>query len=134
MTDGQEIKKRQGVVQLTSSAKDLIVIGMCVLVVFILSYYFNLLRFLVELFQKYPNALKSIDEIIIVLLILSIGFAVFSWRRWKELERETDRRLRLQEELLKNAETKAETERIICKQLRREIEERKRITQRYFQV
>ena len=134
MTDTREIKKGHAMAWLTSSAKDLMIIGACVLVLFIFSYDFNLFTFLVELFRKNPNAINSIDEIIVVLLTLSIGFAVFSWRRWKELKKETDRRLRLQEELLRNAETKAETERIISKQLRREIEERKRIAQKYFQV
>jgi glucose-6-phosphate-specific signal transduction histidine kinase len=70
-----------------------------------------------------------IDEIITALLTLSIGFAIFSWRRWRELKKETAERLRLQEELIKIAETKAETERIICKQLHCEIEEYKKIEQ-----
>ena len=53
-----------------------------------------------------------IDEIIILLLTLSIGLVVFSWRRWLELKKETTERIRLQEERIKVAETKEETERI----------------------
>jgi hypothetical protein len=62
-----------------------------------------------------------IDEIIILLLTLSIGLVVFSWRRWRELKKETMRRLKLQEELLLNANTRAETERIINRQLNCQI-------------
>jgi uncharacterized membrane protein YcjF (UPF0283 family) len=134
MAEDHEKQGKRRVAQLTTASKDLIIIGACVLFVFILSYDFNLLRFLVDLFQRDPNAASSVDEIIIVLLTFSIGFAIFSWRRWDELKKETDRRLKLQEELLRNAETKAETEKIICKQLRREIEERKRITRKYFSI
>jgi hypothetical protein len=67
------------------------------------------------------------DEIITALLTLSIGFAVFSWRRWLELKKETAERMRLQEELIKACETKAETERIICKQLHCDIEEHRKM-------
>ncbi|MCX5681784.1 MAG: hypothetical protein NT079_05895 [Candidatus Omnitrophica bacterium] len=134
MTDFKETRKEGRKILWSSATKDLITIGMCVLFIFVLSYVFNVFGFFVTLFQKNPEAIKSIDEIIVVLLVLSIGFAIFSWRRWKELEQETNRRLKLQEELLKHAETKAETERIISKQLRSEIEERKRIAKKYFNV
>jgi len=60
-------------------------------------------------------------------LTLSVGFAIFSWRRWQELKKETAQRLRLQKELLKLAETKTETERIICRQLQCDIEVYKKI-------
>jgi hypothetical protein len=58
---------------------------------------------------------------------LSIGFAIFSWRRWLELKKESAERIKIQEELVRIANTKAETERIISKQLHFEIEQRKRI-------
>ena len=47
----------------------------------------------------------------------------------REIRKEAAERLRLQEELIKIAETKAETERIICKQLHCDIEEHKKIEQ-----
>ena len=84
---------------------------------------------MIELFRKHPKAITWLDEIITGLVTLSFGFAIFSWRRWKELKQETAKRIKLQEELVKNAETKAETERIIAKQLHCEIDEYRKIEQ-----
>ena len=116
-------KKPKG---LSTSGKDLLVIVAILIIVFVLSYFFNLFGYLMRLFQENPKAITWIDEIITGLLTLSICFAVFSWRRWLELKKETTVRLKLQEELIRMAETKAETERIISKQLHCEVEERKR--------
>lgn len=112
--------------KLSSSSKDLIILAFIAAFIFILSYFFNAFVFLMELFQKHPKAITWVDEIITGLLTLSIGFAVFSWRRWLELKKETSERLRLQEDLVHIAETKAETERIICKELHCDIEEYKK--------
>ncbi|MCX5668948.1 MAG: hypothetical protein NTX89_02340 [Candidatus Omnitrophica bacterium] len=127
MNNNQEAKKNNTKVRFTSAFKDLVILVFIVIVVFIISYFFNVFIFLVGLFQKHPKAITWIDEIITGLLTLSIGFAIFSWRRWRELKNETSERIRLQEELIKNAETKTETERIICKQLHCEIEEYRKI-------
>ena len=116
-------KKPKG---LSTSGKDLLVIVAILIIVFVLSYFFNVFGYLMRLFQENPKAITWIDEIITGLLTLSICFAVFSWRRWLELKKETTVRLKLQEELIRIAETKAETERIISKQLHCEVEERKR--------
>jgi len=116
-------KKPKG---LSTSGKDLLVIVAILIIVFVLSYFFNVFGYLMRLFQENPKAITWIDEIITGLLTLSICFAVFSWRRWLELKKETTVRLKLQEELIRMAETKAETERIISKQLHCEVEERKR--------
>jgi hypothetical protein len=126
-TKPQETKKDDSKFMLTSAPKDLIILTFIVIFVLILSYFFNVFRFLVEFFQKHPHSITWLDEIITGFLTLSIGFAVFSWRRLLELKKETARRLRLQEELIKIAETKAETERIICKQLHCDVEEYKKI-------
>jgi glucan phosphoethanolaminetransferase (alkaline phosphatase superfamily) len=123
ITDKREIKKT--LYRFTSAFKDLVIIGFITIFVFILSYFFNIFIFLVEIYQKHPRAITYLDEIITVLLTLAIGFAVFSWRRWMELKKETAERIRLQEELTKMAETKAETESIINRQLHVEIESRK---------
>jgi hypothetical protein len=123
----KKVKKNNTKSRFTSVFKDLVILAFVAIVIFILSYFFNVFIVLVELFQKHPKALTWIDEIITGLLILSIGFAVFSWRRWRELKKETAERLRLQEELIKIAETRVETERIICKQLHCEIEEYKKV-------
>jgi len=126
MTKPQETKKVNAKFRYSQAFKDLVIIFIVTIFVFILSYFFNVLRFLVEFFQKNPKTITWIDEIISGLLTLIIGFAIFSWRRWRELKKETVQRLRLQEELIKITETKVETERIISKQLHCEIEEYKK--------
>jgi hypothetical protein len=123
----QEIKNNSVKLRFTSAFKDLMILAFIAMLVFVLSYFFNVFTFLVEFFQKSPQALTWVDEIITGLLTLSIGFAIFSWRRWRELKKEAIERLRLQVELTKIAETKAETERIICKQLHCDIEEYRKI-------
>ena len=129
MANTQEIKKNNTKLSLTVAFKDLIVLAFFVIFIFVASYFFDIFTFLVEFFKRHPQAITWVDEIITGLLTLSIGFAIFSWRRWLELKKETAERVRLQEELIKIAETKAETERIICKQLHCEIEEYKKIEQ-----
>ena len=116
--------KRPG---LTSASKDLIVVFSAAVCVFVASYFLNIFSFLVRFFEKNPSALAWVDEIITFLLTLSIGFAVIAWRRLQELKKETAERIRLQEELLKSAETRAETERIVSRQLHCDIEELKKI-------
>ncbi len=113
-------------IRTTTAHKDLVIIAAIFILVFILSYFFNVFVFLLDLFRKYPRLITYVDEIITGLLTLSIGFAVFSWRRWKELKKETAERIKIQDELIKLANTKAETERIISKQLHSEIEQRKK--------
>lgn len=117
---------------LSNSAKDLILIAVVFISVFILSYYFNVFLFLVKLFDKYPWAITYIDEILTGLLTLSISFAIFAWRRWRELKKETAKRLALQEEIITMANTKTETERIIVAQLRSEIDYRKQLEKENF--
>lgn len=119
-------EKRRNEWASTSAYKDLLVIAAILAGVFVLSYFFNLFAYLMRLFLEYPKAITWIDEIITGLITLSLSLAVFSWRRWLELKKETTVRLKLQEELIRIAETKAETERIISKQLHCEVEERKR--------
>jgi len=109
----------------SNATKDLLCIALGTIIIVILSYFYNFFFFLVRYFQKHPRSITFIDEIITSLLTLSIGFAIFSWRRWIELKNETSQRIKLQEELLQMAKTQAETERIISKQLRSEIEIRK---------
>ncbi len=113
--------------KLSSATKDLIVIAVVSFLVFVLSYFFNIFGFIVKFLQKHPSAVTFVDEVVTLLLTLSISFVVFSWRRWRELKEETAQRIKAQEELIKIAHTKAEIERIISKQLRVEIEERKQV-------
>jgi len=109
----------------TNARKDLLFLFFFALLVFILSYYFDIFIFIVRFLERHPRHIIYVDEVVMTLLSISIGFAVYSWRRWIELKKETGERIRLQEELLKVAETRAEAESIICKQLHVEIEQRK---------
>ncbi|MCK9431678.1 MAG: hypothetical protein PHQ84_01250 [Candidatus Omnitrophica bacterium] len=101
---------------------DLLIIFLVVAAVAVLSYFFNIFKFLVDFFRKYPDYITFIDEIISVSFILTVCLAVFSFRRWLELKKETAARIKLQEELIRIAEVRAETERIISKELHSEIE------------
>jgi hypothetical protein len=113
--------------KLTGAVKDLIVIFTITILVVVISYFFDILKILVDYFQNNPKSITYIDEIIVGFLTLIIGFAIFSWRRWTELKKETFQRLKLQEELINIAQTKAETERIICRQLHCELDEYKKV-------
>ncbi len=112
---------------MTSNSKDLIILALGVIFVFVVSYFFNIFIFLVKLFQEYPSSISWIDEIFTCLLTLSIGLAIISWRRQLELKKETDKRIRLQEKIIEECQIKAEVEKIICKQLHCDIEEYKKI-------
>jgi hypothetical protein len=107
---------------LTSAHRDAAIIVITIICVFSISYFLNVFKFIIVLFQDNPNTIIWVDEIIVNLLVLSIGSAIFSWRRWRELKKETAKRIKLQEELVVVAETKAQTAEIISKQLRSEIE------------
>ncbi len=108
--------------RISTSVKDLLVILAFIIFVFILSYHFGVFKFLTNWFIKYPKMITWVDEIITGLLTLSTGLAIFAWRRWHELKKETAERIKLQEQLILLAETKAETAEIICKELRSEID------------
>lgn len=125
MTNSQ--KNRHQRFQFSGAIKDLVLLSAITVFILTLSYFFNFFALIVEFLQKNPDKIIFVDEIITGLLTLSIGLAVFAWRRWLELKKETAKRLELQEELIKNANTKAETERIISRQLHIEIEERKHL-------
>jgi hypothetical protein len=97
---------------------DLVLLIVATIVVVILSYFFDIFVLIVRFLQKHPEKIVYIDEVIMALVTLSIGLAVFSWRRWMDLKKETAERIKKQEELLSLANTKADVERIINKQLR----------------
>jgi len=109
----------------TTAFKDLVLLVVVTIFVFILSYFFNVFVFLIELFQKYPKAITYIDEIITGFLTLSIGLSIFAWRRWRELKKETAERIKKQEELIRLTATQAEVEKIISKQLRSDMDQMK---------
>ncbi|MBF0531905.1 MAG: hypothetical protein HQL23_02290 [Candidatus Omnitrophica bacterium] len=112
---------------MTNAKKDLLVIGAVFITVLICSYYYNTFIILVDFFKKHPNSIGFIDEIITGFLTLTIGLGVFSFRRWLELKKETDKNIKLQEELTNQAKTQADVERIIARQLRAELDYHKKI-------
>ncbi|MDD5006176.1 MAG: hypothetical protein PHS93_06720 [Candidatus Omnitrophica bacterium] len=124
MADTQEIKKNTKS-QLANSSKDLVIIAVVSVCVFILSYFFDVFVFIVRFLEKHPRRIIYLDEIITLLLTLSIGLAVFSWRRWLELKKETAERMKEQEEVIKLTATQAAVERIINKQLHADMDQMK---------
>ncbi|MDD4183519.1 MAG: hypothetical protein PHT53_06860 [Candidatus Omnitrophica bacterium] len=125
MSETQETKKNNKNRRLSTAFHDLIVLCLVVINIFILSYFFNIFEFLVKIFYQNPQRIVYIDEIIVILLTISIGLTVFSWRRWRESKREAAERIKNQEMLREVAETKAEVERIISKQLRADMDQLK---------
>ncbi len=121
----QEIKENNKNRRLSVALNDLIILCLAVILVFILSYFFNIFEFLVKIFYQNPQRIVYIDEIIAVLLTISIGLTIFSWRRWRESKKEAAERIKNQEMLREVAETKAEVERIISKQLRADMDQLK---------
>jgi hypothetical protein len=116
----------------THAGRDLIILALVTVCVLVFSYFFDVFAYLVEYVQKNPQAILFVDEVTTGLLTVSVGFAVFSWRRWRELKKETAERLRLQDEILNIVKTEAEAERIICRQLHSEIDLRKEMEKRAF--
>jgi uncharacterized membrane protein YcjF (UPF0283 family) len=129
MADEQAVKKENSDFGISNTASDLIILFATVILVFIASSFLNVFTFLVEFFQKNPAALNSVDEIVMVLLISSIGFAVISWRRLRELKKETAERVRLQAKIIEDYETKLEMEKVICKGLHYDLEEYRKLEQ-----
>jgi hypothetical protein len=125
MSDILKNKSKNTKFRATSAFKDLIIIVIIFILVFIFSYFFDVFVFIVRFLEKYPRQVVYVDEVITGLLTLSITFAIFAWRRWLELKKESAERIRLQEEIIKIAHTDAEVERIIGKQLRCEIDLRR---------
>jgi len=110
-------------IRFSAAARDLVILGLIIAAVFTLSYSFNVFNFLVKIFENNPQTIVYIDEIITILLTLSAGLAIYSWRRWLELKKESAERIKNQEMLREAAETKAEVERIISKQLRTDMDQ-----------
>ncbi|MDD5618765.1 MAG: hypothetical protein PHG69_06715 [Candidatus Omnitrophica bacterium] len=104
---------------------DLVLIIATTIFVLVLSYFFDVFVFIVRFLEQHPRRIIYVDEIVVLLLTLSIGFTVFSWRRWLELKKETAERMKKQDEIIKLTTTQAEVERIISKQLRSDMDQMK---------
>ena len=125
MTNAQKTKNKNTELQPSRGLRDLVLLIAIILLVLILSYFFDMFVLIVKFLQKYPNKIIYIDEVITALLTLSIGLVIFAWRRWLELKKETAERIKKQEELLRLTATQAEVERIISKQLRSDMDQMK---------
>jgi light-regulated signal transduction histidine kinase (bacteriophytochrome) len=79
--------------------RDLVIISIVAVIVFVTANVFNLFEILAELSRKHEE--WNIDEFIIVLTILAFAFAIFSLRRWKELRDEIAERKRAEEKIQK---------------------------------
>jgi two-component system sensor histidine kinase UhpB len=125
MADMQETKKKETGPKPSTAFRDLVVVVASTVFVLILSYFFDAFVVIVKFLQRHPDKIVYVDEVITTLLALSIGLAVFAWRRWLELKRETAERIKKQEELLRLTATQADVERIISKQTRSDMEQMK---------
>ena len=129
MTDLEATKKKEIQLHPSTAVRDLVLLIAITSLVLILSYFFDVFILIVKFLQKYPNEIIYIDEVITALLTLSIGLAIFAWRRWLELKKETAERIKKQEEFLRLTATQAEVERIISKQLRSDMDQMKQDVQ-----
>lgn len=116
----------------SKALKDLIIILLIAIAVFLLGIYFEIYEHLAELAVKYDHLF--VDDFIFVFIVMGFAFGVFSLRRWRELKREVSARQSIENELLKaNSELdrKIEERTIEIKasneQLKRELDERKSI-------
>lgn len=83
----------------TQARKDLIIIIILSVVVLSLAVIFDLFDRFVYWYIEYEEP-DELEEIIVVLLVLSFAFAVFSWRRWRELMLEIKKRVTAEELLV----------------------------------
>lgn len=116
--------------KIPAAAWDLVVLAVCIITVFILSYFFNVFSLLVEMAKNHPSLTAYVDEALSVSLTIIVGLAIIAWRRWREFVKSNIEREQLQEEVLLLAKTKSDTERIIARQLRDELEYHKRVEEK----
>jgi Tfp pilus assembly protein PilO len=134
MSNAQETKNKNIKPYSSRAFRDLVLLIAVTTFVFILSYFFDVFILIVRFLQRHPDKIPYIDEVIMVLLTLSVGFAIFAWRRWQELRRETAERIKKQEELLRLTATQAEVEKIINKQLRTDLDQMKQDVREILQL
>jgi hypothetical protein len=123
MTNAQETRNME--FRSSRALKDAIALASVTIIAVVLSYFFDMFVLIVKFLQKHPDRIVYVDEVIAGLLTLSIGLAVFAWRRWLELRQETAERIKKQDELLSLTATQAEVERLISKQLRHDMDQMK---------
>lgn len=72
----------------TNILMELIAVFCIFVFLLVLSYFFNVFLFIVNLFEKYPHLRTFLDEIIVGFLVIIISSTIFSLRRWIELKKE----------------------------------------------
>ena len=82
----------------TNTFKDFIVLSVVAVLVFFIAVYFRVFHHLAE--WEHQQGIRRLDEIFTVLIFLSFAFAVFSFRRWRELKHEIEERERAEKEIL----------------------------------
>jgi len=88
----------------TTAFRDLLIIVIIASAVFCVLVILNTFERIADWYQEYGRSKGGvIDEIIIVLMILAFSFAIFSFRRWRELRYEIKERKRLEAALEESA-------------------------------
>ena len=77
---------------LSTSVRDSIIIGVIIIILLVLAIPFRFFDLLFSFIAQYRHYYT--EEIVLVLLVLSVLFAIFSLRRWRELKHEIAERTR----------------------------------------
>lgn len=81
----------------TRAIKDLIVIFVAAVVLFILASALNLFYKMAEVSHRFGTSMA--EEVFAILIFLAVAFGIFSWRRWSELQKETKERKKIESDL-----------------------------------
>lgn len=82
--------------------RELLVIAALLVLAFVAANAFEAFEQLFELSREHEN--WQLDEVFVLLMLSGVGFAVFSWRRWRESDRENRRRERAEKNLRESEE------------------------------
>jgi diguanylate cyclase (GGDEF)-like protein/PAS domain S-box-containing protein len=83
---------------------DLIILVLLAILVFAASSYFETFEWLARQLNKPQWQAWRVADYVPVLMVLSVGFAVFSYRRWRDLRKELAQRLSAHEKLMRTEE------------------------------
>lgn len=86
------------------SVSDLIVLVLLAILVFAVSSYFETFEWLVRKLDTPQWRTWRVAEYVPVLMVLSVGFAVFSYRRWRDLRKELNQSRAAHEKVLRTEE------------------------------
>ncbi|MCE5241817.1 MAG: PAS domain S-box protein [Syntrophobacteraceae bacterium] len=89
---------------LKTALKDLLILSGTAIVVLGLALYFDAFDKFTHWYVKQEEPYE-LEELLVVIFALSIGFAIFSYRRWKELTREVAERERIEKALIEQSDS-----------------------------